>query len=87
MTILDATGAPINPPAEPCDHGVTFDEEEAGRILDGWRPSTDVDWVVGNPGTREVRRRWPRLDGVCPKRCGFVGIGYASYTHYVMGDW
>lgn len=34
----------------------------------------------------EVRKRWPRLDGVCPL-CGFVGIGYASYQHYIMGDW
>ena len=35
----------------------------------------------------EVRKRWPRLFGECPKKCGFNGIGYASMMHYVMGDW
>lgn len=35
----------------------------------------------------EIRRRWPRLDGLCPKGCGFNGIAYASFLHYVSGDW
>lgn len=35
----------------------------------------------------EVRRRWPRLDGPCPKRCGFSGIGYASMSHFHRGGW
>lgn len=35
----------------------------------------------------EVRRRWPRLYGDCPKSCGFHGIAYASYLHYLAGDW
>lgn len=35
----------------------------------------------------EVRRRWPRLQGKCPKGCGFVGIAYASMLHYISGDW
>lgn len=35
----------------------------------------------------EVRKRWPRLHGPCPKGCGFVGIAYASTLHFVMGDW
>ena len=35
----------------------------------------------------EVRKRWPRGSGPCPKGCGFVGIAYASSEHYVMGDW
>jgi hypothetical protein len=34
-----------------------------------------------------VRRRWPRLMGVCPKGCGYSGIAYASAEHYVCGDW
>jgi hypothetical protein len=38
-------------------------------------------------GTREIRERWPRLDGPCPKGCGFNGIGYADFTHYLAGDW
>jgi len=35
----------------------------------------------------EIKRRWPRLDGPCPKGCGFTGIAYASTKHYVFGDW
>jgi len=35
----------------------------------------------------EVRRRWPRLDGVCPLGCGFRGVAYASFIHYLCGDW
>jgi len=35
----------------------------------------------------EVRKRWPRLHGTCPKGCGFVGIAYASDAHYTYGDW
>lgn len=35
----------------------------------------------------EIRKRWPRLFGVCPLGCGFDGIGYASWEHHVYGDW
>lgn len=35
----------------------------------------------------EVRARWPRLFGKCPKGCGFDGIAYASREHYYYGDW
>ena len=35
----------------------------------------------------EVRAKFPRLHGLCPKGCGYNGIGYASMEHYVMGDW
>lgn len=35
----------------------------------------------------EIRKRYPRLFGPCPKGCGFDGIGYKSWEHYVMGDW
>lgn len=35
----------------------------------------------------EVRKRWPRLYGECPKGCGYNGISYASKAHYVYGDW
>ncbi len=34
----------------------------------------------------EVRRRWPRFDGVCPD-CHGRWIIYASAMHFVMGDW
>jgi hypothetical protein len=34
----------------------------------------------------EVRKRWPRFDGVCPD-CNERVLGYASSMHYIMGDW
>jgi hypothetical protein len=35
----------------------------------------------------EVRKRFPRLDGPCPKGCGYVGIAYVSWLHMIAGDW
>jgi hypothetical protein len=35
----------------------------------------------------QIRKRYPRLDGLCPKGCGYRGIAYASHAHYVYGDW
>ena len=35
---------------------------------------------------REIRRRWPRFMGRCPDCAGFV-IKYASWEHYIAGDW
>lgn len=58
--------------APECDHGVTFDQATAESE---------------KLGSREVRARWPRLDGPCPKGCGYVGIAYASYAHFIYGDW
>lgn len=40
-----------------------------------------------NMDSYEVREAFPRLSGVCPKGCGYVGIAYASYLHYISGDW
>jgi hypothetical protein len=34
----------------------------------------------------EVRERWPRFYGLCTK-CGYSGVAYASYEHYLAGDW
>jgi hypothetical protein len=70
-----------------CDHGITFDPVEARKILDGWQPNDATEWIVGNPSVREVRKRWPRLHGLCPKGCGYNGIYYASWEHYTSGDW
>lgn len=59
----------------PCDHGVTFDEEAfMQRVLQ--KPLSPY----------EVRKRWPRFAGTC-QLCGFSGIYYASYMHYIAGDW
>ncbi len=37
--------------------------------------------------SREVQEKFPRLYGPCPKGCGYVGIGYATYEHFIAGDW
>lgn len=66
-------------------HIPAFDEAAAEELLCGWEPTSDVDWVMGNPMSAEVRRRWPRFEGRC--ECGFHGICYASRMHYAMGDW
>jgi len=34
----------------------------------------------------EVRKRWPRVWVNCSV-CGFSGVSYASFAHYVAGDW
>lgn len=70
-----------------CDHGVVFDKAEADRLLSNWKPANAVESIVGNPARHEVRRRWPRLFGACPKGCGFNGIAYASREHLIAGDW
>lgn len=36
--------------------------------------------------SEEVRKQWPRFQGECPS-CGLRMITYASYEHYIMGDW
>jgi len=56
-----------------CDHGVIFDEEEYKKHQ--------------NMSEYEVRKRWPRGWGPCPKGCGFDGIAYASWMHFIAGDW
>jgi hypothetical protein len=72
---------------EQCDHGVTFDEDAAHKMFKGWIAKSDVEFIAGNPASRNIRRLWPRLDGKCPKGCGYVGISYASEAHYIYGDW
>lgn len=86
MTVLKADGTRYRD-EEPCDHGLTFDEEEANRILGDWQPRTAEEFIMGNPAAMEVRKRWPRLDGPCPLGCGYVGIAYVSAAHYAAGDW
>jgi hypothetical protein len=54
-----------------CDHGVIFDEEDAKKLNE----------------VSKIRKKYPRGFGPCPKGCGYDGIAYASYLHYIMGDW
>ncbi len=70
-----------------CDHGVTYDEAEGEKILAGWEAKSDAEFVMGNPAAKEIRKRWPRLAGPCPKGCGYSGIAYASVGHFAAGDW
>ncbi len=82
----------MNQPEVECDHGVTFDVEEARRIRrdNPPKPSKDpgVDFIMGAPkASAMIRKRFPRLDGKCPKGCGFSGIAYASEEHFLYGDW
>jgi hypothetical protein len=78
-------------PPPSCDHGVSFNEDE-------WREASIQLAHRAFPSETErqlaiirfggaVRKRWPRLDGDCPKACGYHGIAYASKMHYVAGDW
>lgn len=55
-----------------CDHGIRFDKDMA----EGFRMTS-----------AEIKNRWPRLEGECTKGCGYRGIAYASFAHYVYGDW
>ena len=74
-----------------CTHGITFDKEAADALLAGWKPGSAVDYVVGNPASAEIRKRWPRgwftAEKPCPLGCDYRGIYYASMDHYLAGDW
>lgn len=78
-----------------CDHGVVFDEDACRALYADWKQFVEANWPMsseqyarfGQQFTSEVRQRWPRLWGKCPKGCGFDGIAYASQLHFVMGDW
>ncbi len=85
--ILDHAGNPLTKPDDKCDHGVTFDAEAARELLKDWDSKSPAAFIMGPPGASEVRKRWPRLMGNCPKGCGYHGIYYASYEHYIAGDW
>lgn len=78
---------PLSPPEATCDHGVCYDPIAGEAILGGWAPASPVDFIIGNPASAEIRRRFPRLSGPCPKGCGFNSIAYASWEHYIAGDW
>lgn len=36
--------------------------------------------------SQEVRKRYPRFSGKCPD-CGCQLVAYASWMHYLAGDW
>ena len=69
--ILDARGEPLTEPSEPQCTHGITFDPDAAKGL----------------SVAELRKRWPRLYGNCPLGCGYNGIYYASFGHYVMGDW
>jgi hypothetical protein len=73
-----------------CDHGVMFDEAAAQKLLEQTPQDQSLDpalaFIMGSPAHSEIRKRWPRHSGLCHK-CGYNGIAYASYSHYIYGDW
>jgi hypothetical protein len=49
-------------------------------------PHFNEDDAKAMKNWREVRKAFPRFEGKCPD-CGVQLIAYASYAHYVYGDW
>jgi hypothetical protein len=72
MTGKHNTAVNVTAEQKHCDHGVVFDV---------------LHHLTEGLSSRQVRALYPRLDGVCPKGCGYVGIAYASFAHYIAGDW
>lgn len=52
---------------------------------DGITPAFDEDAAKGL-SAREVRKRWPRFEGQCPA-CRQHVVAYASWAHYIYGDY
>lgn len=80
-----------NPVQAACDHGLSFDKEAAQKLLDETPQDPDTDpeiaFIMGSPAHAEIRKRWPRLSGECPKGCEYSGIAYCSTEHFSYGDW
>lgn len=56
-----------------CHHNIFFNEKEAEGM-----------------SAKEVRKKWPRgfFTRASPcSMCGYVGIYYDSFAHFVSGDW
>ena len=62
----------VNPQSALCDHSAAIVEFDNEAAQ-----TLDV---------QEIRRRWPRWHKPCPA-CGTKLIKYASFEHYIMGDW
>src|SRR5262245_54170191 len=64
-------------PLVECEHGVTYDHAQV--LAQHATPKQ----MTG----KEIRERWPRLDGKCPIGCGYDGVYYYSMNHYTWGEW
>ena len=50
------------------------------------RPPPFDEKASASMSSSEVRRRWPRSADKCPG-CGSTVVQYASFMHYIAGDW
>lgn len=76
----------VDPPSSPA--GAVGPAEFTQVEVSGCDHGISFDPVVAyGMSPADVRRRWPRLFGKCPKGCGYEGIAYASNLHFVAGDW
>lgn len=67
--------SPLRPEADPsaCQHA---------RLE---QPEFDEEAAQGLDAS-EVKKRWPRAEAKCPD-CGAWVVSYASFAHYIYGDW
>jgi hypothetical protein len=49
-------------------------------------PEYDHEEAIKINDAWEIKKRFPRFSGQCPD-CGACVIMYASFDHYIMGDW
>jgi Domain of unknown function (DUF4326) len=67
---------------------VTRNEIEDGAAVEDCDHGVRFDPdVARNMTSSQIRKTFPRLHGTCPKGCGFYGASYATWEHYVAGDW
>ena len=64
------------------------EEEKKQRECTAHIPVFDLEEYNKTPNMSsfEVKEKWPRFFGKCAE-CGYYGIAYASFEHYIAGDW
>lgn len=71
----DGWGDQIKVPQSQCEHTKHVPQYDHAEMRKDGRLSVE-----------EFRAKYPRYQGIC-EDCGAQVICYASYTHYIMGDW
>lgn len=66
--------------------GFKLDPETCPHTAAAAQVTFDAEAAKDISDAYEIRRRWPRFMGECPD-CGGNVIVYASYAHYIAGDW
>lgn len=85
-TLLGVAGSQNGnmPPQESIQTPECFDDTDECKHL-SVMPTFDEKAAEGLT-VNEIRERWPRFMGECPE-CGGHVILYASFVHYIAGDW